>query len=58
MMFEPYATAFEAAKEITIAKLESSDVAAFDDSGENAADFFEAVYKRLVKIAEEASKED
>lgn len=44
--------ALDAAKEITIAKLNSSDMAPTENNGKNVANFFEAVYKKVLELAE------
>lgn len=51
MVNHPDYEALKAAKEITVACLNSANVTPTKDSGEGVADFFEAVYKRVMEIA-------
>ena len=46
--------AFNATKEIVIAKVGSSTISPNEESGKAIADMFEAIYSRLLKIAKEA----
>lgn len=46
--------AFDAAKEITISYLNGATSPACKETGEDIADFFEAVYSRALKIAKDA----
>lgn len=46
--------AFNATKEIVIAKVGSSTISPNEESGKAIADMFEAIYNRLLKIAKEA----
>ena len=44
--------AFDAAKEIVIAKMESSSESSDKTGGKNTADFFEEIYTRLLALIE------
>ena len=49
--------AFKAAKEITIAQISSCErVPAGKDSGEQTADFFETVFRRLAELDDASRK--
>ena len=54
-MYEPNATAFSAAKEITIARVNNSTSGADAYNGKEVADFFETVYNKLLEIAEQTN---
>lgn len=43
--------AFDAAKEIVIAKMTSSTTSADKNGGKNVADFFEEIYTRLLALS-------
>lgn len=44
--------ALDAAKEITIARMSNSTLTISKDSGENVADFYEAIFNRIRNIAD------
>lgn len=48
--------AFEYAKEITVACATTAKTGFSKDDGEFVADFFEAVFKKLVELEDEARK--
>lgn len=43
--------AIEITKEIVVSKMSSSDVSPSEAGGENVADFFEAIYNKVLSIA-------
>ena len=43
--------AIDAAKEIVIAKMSNSSLVANKENGENVAEFFESIYKKIVELA-------
>lgn len=43
--------AIDAAKEIVIAKMSNSSLVANKENGENVAEFFESIYKKMVELA-------
>ena len=45
--------ALDAAKEITIARMSSADCRVTKEGGEGVADFFEAVYRKILQLAKE-----
>lgn len=45
--------ALDAAKEITIARMSNVDCGVTKENGEDVADFFEAVYRKIVQLAKE-----
>ena len=46
--------AFNAAKEILVSALNTRDITACAEAGDDIADMFEAVYNRLLEIAKDA----
>ncbi len=55
-MNRPKQYAIDAAKEITIAAMSSTENAAPWMCAENVAEFFEAVYNKILEIAEDVHK--
>lgn len=47
--------AFDAAKEIVIAKMGNSSIHADENSGKEVADFFEQIYSRLLTITQKTT---
>ena len=43
--------ALDAAKEIVIAKMSSSEIRVSKETGENVADFYEASYRKIAELA-------
>ena len=46
--------ALEAAKEITIARVSNTNLSVTKEGGERVADFYEAVYNKILEIANNA----
>lgn len=46
--------ALEAAKEITISRVSNTTIAVTKEGGEHVADFYEAVFKKILEIAKQA----
>lgn len=53
-MDNPHVYALDAAKEITVARVQCSNSGAVKASGESAADFYEAVYRKVLELAKES----
>lgn len=51
LLAKPERTAFEAAKEIVIAKMTNTTIPPCEDSGKNVGEFFQEIYDKLLEIA-------
>lgn len=52
-MVKPERIAFEATKEIVIAKMTSSSISPSTDGGEKVGDFFKGIYDKILEITKE-----
>ena len=52
--FDAHVYALEAAKEITIARMSNVNVSQSKTTGEDAAAFYESVYRKVLGLAKEA----
>lgn len=51
MADRPQKTAFEAAKEIVVARVTNAQHSTNKESGKNVAEYFESIYNKLLEIA-------
>jgi hypothetical protein len=56
-MVSPYLTAFKIAQELTKTKLASSQEPANMITGQNAGEFFEEIYNKVLDVAKKAEQQ-